>query len=219
MKTLLYVLYAIAAALLVAFAFLIFTSHSHAGSCGTVYFPQTYSNYAPSVIYKDNHHDDYIEKKRVVVLEYSLFPAFPVGYMPQYAPAAAPSAAPPPQAVGASTPCDDKLKGLEAKIAALESKLGGGIPPNAQPSTAPVPVTVAAKVFVAKCAGCHDASAAAAKGKNLTLFKDGAPVAWNAELTGKVLKEVAKGTMPKGGKLAQEEFASLAQELFDLSSK
>lgn len=214
MKTLLYVLYAVAAALLVVFAFLIFTSHSHAGSCGTVYFPQTY---APSVIYKDNHHDDYIEKKRIVVLEYSLFPAFPVGFMPQYAPAAAPSAAPPPQAVGASTPCDDKLKGLEAKIAALESKLGGGVPPNALPNTAPAPVV--AKVFVAKCAGCHDASTAAAKGKNLTLFKDGAPIAWNAELTGKVLKEVAKGTMPKGGKLAQDEFASLAQELFDLSSK
>ena len=131
-------------------------------------------------------------------------------------------------------PCDAKVAALDAKISALEAKLaaGGsptpGKPADAQSVEAPTPGKPAAaqsveapkgKVLAAKCSVCHDDKVAAAKGGKLTLFSNGAPTLWTSETTGKVLKAVSSGKMPKGEKLSPEEFASVAQELFDLNSK
>lgn len=194
-----------------ATAVLVAPATVQAGSCGTLYFPNTYGYYA-----KPAYHDDYEVKKRVVVLEYALIPAFPIGYAAPATPAV------PVPAATAPTPCEETAKRLEAKIAALEAKLGAGAsptpatPPGTLPSTAPKGLPA----LSSKCAACHGEAVSASKGGKLTLFaKDGGPVGWTAETAGKVLKAVSSGTMPKGGKLTQEEFTAVLQDIVDHTGK
>lgn len=188
-----------------ATAVLVAPAAAQAGSCGTLYFPNTYGYYA-----KPAYHDDYEVKKRVVVLEYALIPAFPIGYAAPATPAAPAATVP--------TPCEETAKRLEAKIAALEAKLNGppATPPGTLPSTAPKGLPA----LSSKCAACHGEAVSASKGGKLTLFaKDGGPVGWTAETAGKVLKAVSSGTMPKGGKLTQEEFTAVLQDIVDHTGK
>ncbi len=193
---------------------LLYTPQAGAFGCGQVRYPVNYG-YPTYVAPAVNYHQDYEVKKRVVVLEYQLIPPFPIGYAP-----AAPYAAPMP--LTAPTPCDAKTAALEAKLAALEAKLGAGgsptpgVPPDALPNKAPK----ALPTLFGKCAACHNDKDALVKGGKLILFSNGVVTVWTPETMGKVLKEVSSGRMPKGTtKLTQDEFAALAQELFDLASK
>lgn len=187
---------------------------AQAGSCGTVHFPNTY---AYSANYKQAYHDDYDVKKRVVILEYQLIPAFPIGYAAPAAPA--PAVAP---VVAAPTPCEETAKRLEAKIAALEARLAAGVSPapaagapaNALPATAPK-----TPVLSGKCARCHDEAASAAKAKSVTLFKDRSLVPLDDKATGAILRALSAGTMPPDGKLSPEDFTACMQELVNLNTK
>lgn len=142
---------------------------ARAGSCGTVYYPPSYG-------YAKAYHDDYEVKKKLVVLEY--VPLFAVGYAPPYTPP--PAAAAPAPAVNQNvtvSPCEETARKLEAKIAALEARLGSAPPaelPVPKKATAPAAKGDGLAVLQSKCASCHTGAAAKKNG-------DGQPVVLFAE--------------------------------------
>lgn len=199
-------------------------AHAGYGSCGVVY--PTY-NYAPTY-YTPTYQDNYVQKK-TVVLEYQLVPLFAVGYAGQYQQA-------PPPAVTApgTTPCEEAAKKLQARLDALELKLGGSPPApafapkkeEAPPPMQPVPeparegTAFAAKTVIGTtCARCHDADVAAAAGKGVVLSQGGRYVAYTPELLGRMVKYVSSGKCPKGKPLSPEDFSVFFQEIADVGSK
>lgn len=196
-------------------------AHAGYGSCGVVY--PTY--YAPT------YAQDYVQKK-TVVLEYQLVPLFAVGYAGQYQQA-------PPPAVTApgTTPCEEAAKKLQARLDALELKLGGPPPTPAfvpkkeeAPPMQPVPepakdrpreggAFAANTVIGTDCARCHDADVAASSGKGVVLSQGGKYVVYSPELLGKMIRYVGSGNCPKGKPLTPEKFSAFAQEVFDVGSK
>lgn len=171
-------------------------------SYAKAYVAPTYNNVKA---HANVYHDEYKEVKKVVVLEY--VPLFAVGYAPAYAPPTAPVVQ-----QQTAAPCDVKVSALEAKLLALESRLSVGAPPPVLPQTLPI----TASLIVGKCAACHDATIAAAKGKGLALTSQGHSLKFDDKTYGSVLRAVSAGTMPKGGKLIPEDFNKLLQELVDM---
>ena len=173
---------------------------ARAGSCGTVYYPPSYG-------YAKAYHDDYEVKKKVVVLEY--VPLFAVGWAAPYTPP--PAAAAPAPAVNQSvtvSPCEETAKRLEAKIAALEARLGA-----APPAELPAPKKVAAPpkgdglaVLQSKCASCHTGATAKKNGDGqpVVLFSEPGKLSPDADPVA-ILLQTEDEHMPPGKPLTGEE--------------
>lgn len=181
----------------------------------TYYVPTVY----PSEVHYHNHYN------RITVFQDT--PTYTVG---QGAPYVAPAAQ--------ESPCDAKIKAMQAafdaKFALLEERAKASAAPAAPPvpqaapqpvKPTPEPAASPAKpgpVLGGVCAACHDGRQAEKKGGGVVLTKGGRPVAeWNPELIGKALAYVSKGHCPKGdgAKLTQPEYNAFVQELVDLSKQ
>lgn len=88
---------------------------------------------------------------------------------------------------------------MEKRTALLEAKLlesnGGGMQDQ------PLKSVGAFK----RCIGCHDDSNADTKGDGLALFERGSPTNWDCDTQLVMLKQVVRGTMPKGGPAFNEQ--------------
>lgn len=164
-------------------------------------------------------------KKVVVVQETAVVAAFAavpvalfqVGYIGPPA-AAVVAAAPPSSPTSAVAHVSQDLASMQREIdrlrqenAALRNQPAGPIVAAVSPHKA---------LLVGKCARCHDAGQAEAKGGGLALLKDGQLLELPAEVLLKIAATTYQGTMPKaGGKLNDEEVATLMHWLGATTAK
>lgn len=194
----------------------------------------SYSTYTPTYYAAPAQ----VQVKKVVAVEYLAvpvaLPVYAVGYAPAYAPA---PAMPTLAAAPAMTPCDIKLSETNARLAALEARVGLGsapapaaqpVPPGppAPPPMQPVPPLngngAAKSPFTLRCAVCHDASVANAKGGKHAFFQFGAAVPLAPEIANKAIRLMMKGEMPppkNSGKLTDQDFTAILDEILQLSEK
>lgn len=223
---------------LMAFCVLVSSTLSVGAGCNVVqsaYYP-TYS--VPYVA-------PYVAPVKVVnnynkITVFDLNPGVAVGYLYPYAvPAVAAPAMPAPAAAPHQTPCESKLAEFSAKLALLEARLGVGSAPAAgvQPSPpaapapppmAPVPPLngngngAAKSPFTLRCAGCHDASVANAKGGKLTMFQNGLALQLPPETANKAIRLMMRGEMPpprSGTALTDKDFTAILDELLGVSER
>jgi hypothetical protein len=211
---------------MLAVAILVSSTLSIDAGC-TVQSFASYSTYTPTYYAAPAQ----VQVKKVVAVEYLAvpvaLPVYAIGYAPAYVPTA--PAMPAPAAIPQQTPCDIKLSETNARLAALEARLsvGGTLAPSTQPLPPPMtPVPplpndsgAAKSPFTLRCAGCHDASVAQAKGGKLTMFQNGLTLPIEPGIANKAIRAMMKGTMPKNGKLTDVEFTAILDELLQLSDK
>lgn len=139
--------------------------------------------------------------------------------------------------------CEQKLNELSARFTLLEQRLAtfnngttGTLRPRdpvperqKEPSPPPMepvkePSSEADKApnpknsaIVHHCGKCHDATVAAARGKDFTMTKDGHPLKLGDLEVGKTMRKLASGDMPKDHKLNDEAFSAVVNELLTLS--
>ena len=178
-----------------------------AQACGPFPFHPFYS---PPTIVKE-----VVVEKEVVPIFATLFvPAYGVGYpAPPPQPAAAAPVAPP--VTQTTTSCEQRAADLERRLADLERRLAAGPGVGAPSAVAPVlpaaPGKDALSIFAARCASCHEAGVASAKGGGFVLLSQGKL----AQLTDRQLRKVGtmtySGQMPKGGPQLTDEETSIVQ--------
>jgi hypothetical protein len=153
-------------------------------------------------------------------------PTYGAGYV---APAPIPTSSPVVnnQPAGSSNPnqeildllrkIDDRSSRLEDRVNRLERAMNVQPPPNPSGPNIPMPKAdnptsqqgnnngVEEQVIVARCASCHDASVSATKGGTITLLHNNIVDKWDSDLSLRVLRAVNDGTMPKNGRLSEED--------------
>lgn len=187
--------------LLVILLILVFPAAANAGCYGYSYgysYPSYY--YPPQVVVKEKYFVEYV-------------PAFFTGWAPGLAAAYVASQGQPPQP--SQLTCEQKYEALAKELKALKEELTA---PKVLPQQAPQ-VPAGKGVLLGACVACHDRTTAPAKGKGLVLSDGGKLLPLDPLMTGKVLKEVSSGRMPKGAKLTNDQFNELMSELVELSSK
>jgi mono/diheme cytochrome c family protein len=129
---------------------------------------------------------------------------------------------------------DGRLQKLQVELEALRKQneqllqklIGPGVPGEKRPltpATSPpeqppeqtfVPPVKGAGlgVMTKSCAACHEAAVAKSKGAGITLLSAGALAPLTADLKLATVRSLLKGTMPKGGKISDED-ATLVLEL------
>lgn len=170
-----------------------------AAQCGT---PAVATYHAPYAAHKE-----VVVKKEVVVpviapvAVYAVVPAYAAVYVPPVA-APAPAAAP-AQPSGEMSQVLDLLKGMDARLKALEGRDQPQPAAGAKPDPfAPKPQASTAgglAVLRSRCASCHEAGIAASKGGSVTLFQGDALAALSPKTKLDVLTSIYDGTMPKRG--------------------
>jgi hypothetical protein len=135
-------------------------------------------------------------------------------YSPYPSPPAAATVTPP------SSACDAKLKELQQQIDDLKRLLPAPVPPPkimGRASDASESLG-ASQYFAVRCASCHEAAVAVAKGKGLILHRnDGGPVKLTRENVAAILAQVESGKMPVDGPRATSaQMFSLRTELSSL---
>lgn len=163
----------------------------HAGGCAPVYY-QPY--YTPSYN---------VEVKKYTVLEF---------VQPYFVGIAAPYVAPAPL----TSPCDEKIASLKAELAEMRKMLQAPEPPRL-PQKEQQEVPRGKSVYSARCAGCHDASAAKAKGGGTILFQNDVALPLPAEIAEKCVHEMKADHMPKNGKLSAKDFMAVLCEIQELA--
>lgn len=187
----------------IAGAIFLMPAVAHAG-CYT-YYPYVQTYYPPpQIIIKEKYFVEYV-------------PAFFTGWAPGLAAAYTKASQTTVEAPTKPT-CEEELKTIKQQLATLEQRLSAGAN-TVPPATPPQALPLKGSILVGACATCHDKSVAATKGKGWVLTENDKIAVMSSEMLGKVMKEVSSGRMPKGGKLSNEQFNSLMNELVEISSK
>ena len=179
-------------------------SAQHGGYCAPVYQRQVY-NY-PTVVKKEV----IVEKDVLVATFVPLVVTVPTysatyvgGYVQQasYTPAQAVGQpvqpVPPGQSFDVSA-LAQTLTRINDRLTTIETSLQGGASATGQGNDF-------AKLFVAKCASCHDQGVAESKGGKFALTQGPSLLNLGDKQVAKVLVETYSGRMPKGGKLTDQE--------------
>lgn len=90
------------------------------------------------------------------------------------------------------------LTAINTRLTTIESQLQGGASATGQGNDF-------VKLFVAKCASCHDSAAASGKGGGFALTQGNALLNLTDRQVTKVMTETYSGRMPKGAKLTDQE--------------
>ncbi|MEM3120691.1 MAG: cytochrome c [Nitrososphaerota archaeon] len=90
------------------------------------------------------------------------------------------------------------LTRINDRLTTIETQIQGGVSATGQGNDF-------TKLFVAKCAGCHDEAVAKSKGGDFAMTRNGSLLNLNQEQVLNVVNNCYDGTMPKGGKLTDQE--------------
>jgi mono/diheme cytochrome c family protein len=94
-------------------------------------------------------------------------------------------------------------------------------PPPSTPAQPMTPLSsgkVQGQYVITHCAGCHDQSLAAKKGKNISLSNGPTVLRLDDKISGASMRKVITGEMPKGSKLSQEQLNGVINDLLDMMS-
>lgn len=195
-----------------------------AGGCAVrSSYVQSYSYSTPVYSYP-TYVEKVVEKEvPVYVAQYVPFaiayPAYPVGYVGQAAAVQYPHPAAQPQSQASH--CDQKLAELEKKLTAMiEQRAQAAVQPPAVARTADAPHAGTATLFQAKCASCHEAATAGAKGGGFVMFRGNALERFTDAQARSIFQQVRTNKMPKGGQpLTEAELGQVGDWFVDYEAR
>lgn len=161
-----------------------------------------------------------VQVKKVVAVEYLalpvVVPAYSVGYSAPPVPLPTPTTAP------VQSSCETKLIEVNAKLAALEARIGAalgtGTAPPASPPMTPAPSVPAPRQssMITHCAKCHDASVSATKGGKLTMMNASKMLRLNDEQIMSAIRAIKVGDMPKDHQLDDASYSAVLSDLIGM---